>query len=163
MIRRLLYLVPFLVLIIATPVLAAPAMTAPQFLAKNSKAKGVTTLPGMQYRVIKSGPVTGEHPSRHSDVTVRYSVRLTDGTEVDSSAKEPGGVTTFPLGRLIPAWTTVVPLMRPGDEWELVSPPEMAYGEKGVGSIPPNAVLIFHVELISVAPHVDVRPAPTKP
>jgi FKBP-type peptidyl-prolyl cis-trans isomerase len=146
---------------IAAPALAKPPPpnSASAFLARNAKAKGVTTLPGVQYRVIKSGPATGAHPSRKDDVVVKYSGHLVDGSEFDSSAKAPGGTATFPLGRLIPGWTTAVPLMRPGDEWEIVVPPEMAYGEKGVGPIPPGAVLIFDVELISVSPHVDAPPA----
>jgi len=80
----------------------------------------------------------------------------------DSSYKEGDGTVTFPLGRLIPGWIVGVQLMRPGDEWEFYIPSEMAYGEKGTGEgvLPPNATLIFKLELVSATPHVEpVAPA----
>jgi FKBP-type peptidyl-prolyl cis-trans isomerase len=72
----------------------------------------------------------------------------------DSSGDQPRGTATFTAGRLIPGWVIALQLMRPGDRWELVVPPELAYGEKGAGQgvIPPNATLIFDVELVSILP-----------
>lgn len=150
-------------------VLAVTAGAAPsdphadsKFLANNAHAKGVHVLPGLQYKILKSGPATGAHPTRKDDVKVRYEGRLVNGKVFDSSYKEGDGTVTFPLGRLIPGWIVGVQLMRPGDEWEFYIPSEMAYGEKGTGEgvIPPNATLIFKLELVSATPHVEpVAPA----
>lgn len=108
------------------------------------------SLPGVRYEVLKSGPVTGAHPRRADDIVVRYEGRLTNGQMFDSSASEKSGTATFPLGKLIPGWVAVLQLMRPGDEWRIYLPAYMAYGEKGAGPIPPNADLIFTVELVSI-------------
>jgi peptidylprolyl isomerase/FKBP-type peptidyl-prolyl cis-trans isomerase FklB len=115
-------------------------------------APGVTTLQGVKYKILKSGPVIGVHPRRSDDIVVRYEGRLTDGTVFDSSKSDKAGVSTFPLGRLIPGWIAAVQLMRPGDEWLIYIPAYMAYGEKGAGPIPSNADLVFRIELVSVSP-----------
>lgn len=126
--------------------LAACATTG----APTAPAVKAVNLPGVRYEVLKSGPVAGAHPRRADDIVVRYEGRLADGKVFDSSANEPSGIATFPLGKLIPGWVSVLQLMRPGDEWKIYLPAYMAYGEKGVGPIPPNADLIFKVELISI-------------
>ncbi len=115
-------------------------------------APGVTTLAGIRYKVLKSGPTDGMHPRRSDEITVRYEGRLTSGKVFDSSAEDKTGTATFPLGKLIPGWIAALQLMRPGDAWELWIPAYMAYGEKGVGPIPPNTDLIFKVELVSIKP-----------
>jgi peptidylprolyl isomerase/FKBP-type peptidyl-prolyl cis-trans isomerase FklB len=56
------------------------------------------------------------------------------------------------LGGLIPAWREAMPLMHPGDEWMLWVPPRMGYGVEGKGPVPPNAVLVFRIELLGVNP-----------
>jgi len=58
----------------------------------------------------------------------------------------------FVAGQLIKAWTEALQKMKPGDVWMLYAPPDLAYGEKGVGPIPPNSALVFKIELISVLP-----------
>jgi FKBP-type peptidyl-prolyl cis-trans isomerase len=73
------------------------------------------------------------HPSRKDQVVVRYTGRFSNGKVFDSSKDQPGGTATFPVGRLIPGLVVALQLMRPGDHWELIVPPEMAYGEKGAG------------------------------
>jgi peptidylprolyl isomerase/FKBP-type peptidyl-prolyl cis-trans isomerase FklB len=115
---------------------------------------GVVVLDAVRYRVLKAGPANGEHPKRSDDVVVKYEGRLTNGKVFDSSASDKTGVATFPLGRLIPGWTSTVQLMRPGDEWLIYIPAYMAYGDKGAGNvIPPNADLVFRIELVSFGPH----------
>lgn len=111
---------------------------------------GLVSLAPLQYRVLKSGPADGVHPTRADEVVVNYEGRLVNGQVFDASSHHGKGPSTFPLGKLIPGWVTLLQLMRPGDEWELYIPPEYAYGEKGVGPVPPNATLIFKVELVSV-------------
>ena len=133
---------------------AAPT-AAPDFLAANAKAAGVVSLPGLQYKVLASGPASGATATRKDDVTVRYEGRLTDGTVFDASPDGGKGTTVFPLKVLIPGWVEALQLMRPGDVWMLYLPPNLAYGAKGVGPIPPDATLIFKVELVSAAPHVE--------
>jgi FKBP-type peptidyl-prolyl cis-trans isomerase FklB len=119
------------------------------FLAQNAKKEGIVTLPsGLQYRVISEG--TGKSPSASSTVTVHYRGKLLNGTEFDSSYKR-GEPATFPLGGVIAGWTEGLQLMKVGAKYELFVPASLAYGERGSrGTIPPNATLIFEVELLDV-------------
>lgn len=113
---------------------------------------GLVSLAPLQYRVLKSGPTAGAHPTRADEVVVNYEGRLLNGEVFDASSRHGKGPAIFPLGKLIPGWVTLLQLMRPGDEWELIIPADFAYGEKGAGPIPPNSTLIFKVELVSVKP-----------
>lgn len=132
----------------ATPALARDANAA--FFAKNARAPGVTTIPGIQYKVLKSGPADGVSPTRASTIKVRYEGRFLDGRVFDSSKNDPDGAASFPLDRLIPGWVTVLQLMKPGDAWIVYLPPEYAYGRAGNDAIPSNAPLEFQIELLSV-------------
>lgn len=120
-----------------------------EFLQANKVKAGVKVLPsGLQYKVLAEGK--GIQPKLHDQVTVNYKGTLIDGTVFDSSYKR-GEPATFPVNEVIKAWTEALPLMRTGAKWELFVPAELAYGERGAGrDIPPNAVLIFEVELLSV-------------
>jgi FKBP-type peptidyl-prolyl cis-trans isomerase FklB len=118
------------------------------FLAKNKKLEGVKTLQsGLQYKVITEGK--GKSPKASDTVTVNYAGTLIDGTEFDSSYKR-GQPATFPVGGVIKGWTEALQLMKEGSKWQLVIPADLAYGEQGRPGIPPNSVLIFEVELISI-------------
>jgi FKBP-type peptidyl-prolyl cis-trans isomerase FklB len=119
------------------------------FLAANKKKNGVITLAsGLQYKIIKAG--SGKTPKAIDSVTVNYSGTLIDGTEFDSSIKR-GQPATFQVNGVIPGWTEALQLMREGAKWQLFIPSNLAYGERGAGgTIGPNAVLIFEVELISI-------------
>jgi FKBP-type peptidyl-prolyl cis-trans isomerase len=131
----------------ATALLASAAVAAPPETAD------IHEIAPLRYRILASGPAEGTHPSRKDQVVVRYTGRFSDGKVFDSSKDQPGGTATFPVGRLIPGWVVALQLMRPGDHWELIVPPEMAYGEQGAGGvIPPNATLIFDMELVSIIP-----------
>jgi FKBP-type peptidyl-prolyl cis-trans isomerase FkpA len=112
-------------------------------------AKPVTTKSGLVYESLKEG--TGASPGATDTVKVHYRGTLPDsGREFDSSHKR-GEPAEFPLNRVIPCWTEGVQMMKPGGKAKLTCPPAIAYGERGVGGvIPPNATLVFEVELISV-------------
>jgi FKBP-type peptidyl-prolyl cis-trans isomerase len=120
------------------------------FLAENKKKKGVkTTASGLQYEVITEGK--GATPKKTDKVKVHYHGTLVDGTVFDSSVErnEPA---SFGVGQVIPGWTEALQLMKVGDKWKLTIPSELAYGARGTpgGPIPPNAVLVFDVELLDI-------------
>ena len=121
-----------------------------QFLADNGKRPGVMMLPdGLQYRVIKSG--SGKSPTPNDLVTVTYRGSLINGMVFDET--QPGKTATFPAGQLIPGWVEALQKMKEGDEWELVIPSNLGYGEAGAGGvIPPNQTLVFDMTLLKVEP-----------
>lgn len=136
------------------PAAAKLSPEAKAFLDKNAKEPGVKVLPsGLQYRIVRSGPATGLRPQETDEVKVHYEGKLLDGRVIDSSY-ERGAPAAMPLRALIPGWIEALKLMRPGDEWTLYLPPDLAYGEEGAGNgeIPPGSVLIFRIELIDVLP-----------
>jgi FKBP-type peptidyl-prolyl cis-trans isomerase FklB len=120
-----------------------------KFLAENGTKAGVQTLPsGLQYKILKEGG--GGKPTLYDTVTVNYRGTLIDGTEFDSSYKRNSPV-TFPVNGVIPGWTEALQLMKVGSTWQLFIPAKLAYGEAGAGTVvPPNAALIFEVELLSI-------------
>jgi FKBP-type peptidyl-prolyl cis-trans isomerase FklB len=119
------------------------------FLAENKKKEGVVTLPsGLQYKIITKG--SGRKPAATDTVTVNYRGTLIDGKEFDSSIKR-GQPATFAVNAVIKGWTESLQQMTIGSKWILYIPPELAYSERGAGNvIPPNATLIFEVELLSI-------------
>ncbi len=120
------------------------------FLATNARAQGVVTLPsGLQYRIVKSGPADGVKPMRGDEVKVNYEGKLISGKVFDSSY-ERGIPAALPLDALVPGWIEALQLMRPGDEWILYVPSNLAYGDNGAGEIPPGSTLIFRIELLAV-------------
>jgi FKBP-type peptidyl-prolyl cis-trans isomerase FklB len=129
-----------------------------KFLADNKGKPDVkTTASGLQYKVIKEG--SGTPPKAGDTVEVNYRGTLIDGTEFDSSYKR-GQSASFPVNAVIKGWTEALQLMKPGSKYELVIPPNLAYGERGAGQdIGPNATLKFEVELLSVKPAASASPA----
>ena len=121
------------------------------FLAANGKKPGVvTTASGLQYQVMKQG--TGPKPKADDSVRVHYTGTLLDGTKFDSSydRNEPA---QFVLNSVVPGWTEALQLMPVGSKYKLWIPASLGYGEQGTpgGPIPPNATLVFEVELIEIA------------
>jgi peptidylprolyl isomerase/FKBP-type peptidyl-prolyl cis-trans isomerase FklB len=122
------------------------------FLASNAHAPDVHVTPsGLQYKILKSGPASGPTPKETDEVKVNYEGTLLDGTVFDSTYQR-GEPAVFGVTGLIAAWTEALQLMRPGDEWELYAPADLAYGDKGAGPIPPGSVLKFKIELIAINP-----------
>ena len=129
----------------STTVAQAATSSTPTLAASGTK----TTLPsGVVFESLAAG--SGASPQATDTVKVNYRGTLPDGREFDSSYKR-GQPISFPLNRVIPCWTQGVQLMKPGGKARLTCPPQTAYGERGAGGvIPPNATLIFEIELISI-------------
>ena len=123
---------------------------ADKFMAETAAKDGYhKTDSGLLYRVIKSGPEGGKKPGPDDTVKTHYHGTLIDGTVFDSSV-ERGEPVEFPVSGVIPGWTEALQMMTVGDKWELVIPPDLAYGANPPPSIPANAVLIFEVELLEI-------------
>jgi FKBP-type peptidyl-prolyl cis-trans isomerase FklB len=121
---------------------------AADFLAANKGAEGVVVLPsGLQYRVVKAG--SGRKPTDPDTVLVEYRGTLLDGTEFDGT--EAGKPATLRVAQTIPGWKEALKLMPVGSKWQIVLPPVLAYGERGVGTdIGPNELLKFDLELVDI-------------
>jgi FKBP-type peptidyl-prolyl cis-trans isomerase len=118
------------------------------FLLENGRKGGVvTTTSGLQYEVITEGG--GPKPVSTDMVRVNYEGTFLDGTVFDSSY-ERGTPAEFTLNGVISGWTEGIQLMSEGSEYRFFIPANLAYGESGNQGIPPNSVLIFKVELLSV-------------
>ena len=127
---------------------AAFAQTDAALTAASKEAGAKVTASGLVYRSLKDG--TGDSPKATDKVKVHYKGTFPDGKEFDSSYKrnEP---TEFPLNGVIPCWTEGVQLMKIGGKAKLTCPSAIAYGQRGAGGvIPPNATLVFEVELLAI-------------
>lgn len=125
------------------------AQLGQNYMDKNKIDKGyATTDSGIQYKVITKG--SGKKPAATDMVTVNYEGKFIDGQVFDSSYQR-GEPAQFRLNQVIAGWTEALQMMGEGSTWEIVIPPELAYGEHGMGGvIGPNETLIFKVELIKV-------------
>jgi peptidylprolyl isomerase len=109
----------------------------------------VTTDSGLKYLEVVEG--TGAMPQRGQQVTVHYTGTLEDGTQFDSSRGRGPFTFTIGVGQVIKGWDEGVATMRVGGQRQLVIPPDLGYGARGAGRvIPPNATLIFDVELLRI-------------
>jgi len=109
-----------------------------------------TTASGLQYEDIKEG--TGPSPAQGQTAVVHYVGTLTDGQKFDSS-RDRGQPFEFPIGmgRVIKGWDEGVATMKVGGIRKLTIPPDLGYGVRGAGGvIPPNATLVFEVELMGI-------------
>ena len=145
----------------ALPAVAAPAAEKPG---------AAVALPGLSYQVLASGAADGAHPTRADSVAMRYVGRLADGPIFSTSLDGGAGTSTFGVKEVIPGMSAALQLMRPGDRWRITMPPYLAYGPgrpftpppaAATGpaaqavqrrGIPPNATLVFDVELVSILP-----------
>lgn len=123
---------------------------ATSFLEGNKKKEGVITLPsGLQYKVIKEGK--GANPKETDGVRMRYRGTLANGAEFDNTMDlADNDVPVIPVVGAHKGWAEALQLMKPGSMWRLFVPPQLGYGEQRVGRVPPNSVLIYELELLSV-------------
>ena len=125
------------------------------------------TLPGLRYQVLASGPADGPHPKRSESVSMRYVGRLAGGEVFSTSPDDGKGLAVFGVSQVIPGMSAALQLMRPGDRWRITMPPYLAYGpgrpftppagEAAVQAvqrrgIPPDATLVFDVDLVAILP-----------
>lgn len=142
---------------------AANLAAGQAFLAQNAEREGVTVLDsGLQIEILAEG--TGAAPDAGDQVSVHYTGTLIDGTEFDSS-RGRGQPAVFPLNGVISGFSEGLRQLKEGGRAKLYIPPAIGYGERGGGPIPPNATLIFDVELLdvidtAVAPAPEGDPAP---
>ncbi len=113
----------------------------------NAYASGVkTTASGLQYKVLTPG--TGPHPTDTDVALVNYEGKLVDGTTFDKS-QQP---TPMPVKGVVPGFSEGLKSMNKGAKYRFWLPAKLAYGKKGAGPIPPDAPLVFDVELIEFLP-----------
>ncbi|MGA7936994.1 MAG: FKBP-type peptidyl-prolyl cis-trans isomerase [Kovacikia sp.] len=134
---------------IAQPLIAEASTAAPAQTKAGENA--VTTTPsGLKYTDLVEG--TGDTPQSGQKVTVHYTGTLEDGTKFDSS-RDRGQPFEFKIGvgQVIKGWDEGVGSMKVGGRRQLTIPPDLGYGARGVGPIPPNSTLLFDVELLKVS------------
>lgn len=102
-----------------------------------------STESGLHYVIDEPG--NDEHPNLSHDISIIYTGRLLNGNQFDSSN---GNTVTFPLDALIEGWQEGIPLFGKGGKGTLIIPSHLGYGSRGAGSVPPNAVLVFDIELV---------------
>ena len=117
-------------------------------LIKEKYPNSIRTSSGLMYIILKEG--NGATPTSGALVEAHYTGRLLDGTKFDSSV-DRGKPFLFLVGRgeVIKGWDEAFLSMKKGEKRILIIPPGLAYGDKGMGTIPPNETLIFEVELIN--------------
>jgi FKBP-type peptidyl-prolyl cis-trans isomerase len=143
--------------------LARNHAAAHDFLARNGKIKGVsTTASGLQYTVERAGDLKAAMPKSTDRVIIQYRGTLLDATEFDSSYTR-GQPASFQVAGVIKGLQEGLALMRPGAKWRIFIPPELAYGDQATGGIPPGALLIFDVELLSIAAPAAAPPGAAPP
>ncbi len=132
---------------------AAAPPAAPQEIDRESGKPIVTTPSGLKYVDLVVG--TGQPVRAGDHVAVKYVGKLLDGTTFDASASHPEMGPTFNyvqgVTHLIDGWTEGTSTMRVGGKRKLIIPPHLGYGMQGAGDvIPPNATLIFEIEVVSL-------------
>jgi FKBP-type peptidyl-prolyl cis-trans isomerase FkpA len=132
----------------ATAAAAQTVAPNPTLEAAAKEDGAVVTASGLVYRALKQGE--GASPTASDKVKVHYRGTFPDGREFDSSYKRNQAI-EFPLSGVIKCWTEGVQLMKIGGKSKLTCPPAIAYGARGAGGvIPPNATLLFEVELLAI-------------
>jgi FKBP-type peptidyl-prolyl cis-trans isomerase len=119
--------------------------TLESYIKKAGITDAVKDTRGFYYKIVDAGAGPAS-PVSTSKVTIFYKGTLTNGSIFDQTGTSPA---TFSLNQLILGWQYGLPLIKPGGKIILYLPPELGYGARAAGSIPPNSVLIFEVQLVS--------------
>lgn len=114
------------------------------YIAEN-ELEAIATGSGLYVVINEEG--SGPNPTAFDEVAVYYNGYLTTGEIFDLTGAEPA---TFPLNAVIEGWQEGIPYFKPGGSGILLIPSHLGYGSRGTGSIPPNSVLIFDIELVRV-------------
>ena len=143
-----------------TAAAASPAMAklpADQFLIANGKRRGVKTTPsGLEYVVVRPG--AGATPTAADVAQIDYRGTLVNGTEFDAS--KPGQPVPLPVGQVVPGFAEALMLMPKGAKYRVWIPPQLGYGEREAGPIPPNSVLVFDITMHDFMPMPAGMPQP---
>ena len=117
------------------------------FMATNRSRPGVVSLPsGVQYKVLRAGK--GKTPTENSQVRCRYKGTLIDGSAIDrSDDRKPS---SLHVSGFVQGLREAVTLMPTGSKWQIVIPPQLAYGARGYHAVGPNAVVIYEMEILGV-------------
>ena len=113
-------------------------------LARTGDSGVIVTPSGLRYKVISPGEAGGPRPTDSDVALISYEGRLADGSVFDKS-QQP---TPMPVSGVVPGFSEALKLMTKGAKYRVWLPPELAYGEKGAGPIPPNSDLEFDVTLV---------------
>ncbi|OGU56442.1 MAG: hypothetical protein A2X64_03255 [Ignavibacteria bacterium GWF2_33_9] len=125
----------------------ALAISNKTFLAENKNKPGVkVTKSGLQYEVKKAG--SGVKAQQADLLKVKFTASFANGEVFDTTAKN--NAIDFPVVGLFPGWTEAATMMQKGGKYVFVFPPEIAFGDRPAGPIPPNSVIIFNVECVDV-------------
>jgi peptidylprolyl isomerase len=147
-IRRIMLVAAALTAMCAVPAMAGQDDAAAK-TGKAPAAKTVTTASGLKYTDVKVGK--GASPVAGKMVKVHYTGTLVNGKKFDSSVGREPFTFTIGVGQVIPGWDEGVMGMKVGGKRKLIIPANLGYGARGAGAdIPPNATLLFDVELIDV-------------
>jgi FKBP-type peptidyl-prolyl cis-trans isomerase FkpA len=140
----------FKIALLTTALNLSTAWAADATLESAAKEAGAVVTPsGLVYKSLKDG--AGPSPKASDTVKVNYRGTFPDGKEFDSSYKRNQAI-EFPLSNVIKCWTEGVQRMKVGGKAKLTCPASIAYGERGAGGvIPPNATLLFEVELLGIS------------
>ena len=125
-------------------------------LVRESRGSGVvTTASGLQYKIVKLGDRNGAHPTATDVALIQYQGRLLDGTTFDKSERP----TPLPLAGVVPGFAEALKLMTKGAKYRVWMPSRLGYGATPPpgAPIPPNATLVFDVELIDFIPEAVLR------
>lgn len=120
-------------------------------LANGARKDVITTKSGLQYTVVQKGLDKASSPSGSQPVTLNYHGFFPDGTKFDSSYDRNDPIVHTANG-FIKGWNEALEGMKPCEARTLYIPGDLAYGSKGRPSIPPNATLVFHMQLLSYDP-----------
>ena len=125
------------------------------FLAENSKKDSVVvTQSGLQYQILQAG--TGKKCKEDGFVKANVIGRLLDGTEIENTYKK--STVIIKIQQLVPGWKEAMLMMKEGSRWRIWLPPNLAFGEQGMApGIPPNAVIEFEIEFISIEDPAEVE------